>query len=109
MFRAMHPDVVKLVESGRIPQTVGERLSQLAPGSFCLHKSWGSGKVADWDLFGGKVTIDFEREPGRVMGLKLALEKTEPLEVEDFRAQKVENTSRLSKILQASQVDRNIF
>ena len=73
MFRAMHPDVVKLVESGRIPQTVGERLSQLAPGSFCLHKSWGSGKVMDWDLFGGKVTIDFEREPGRVMGLKLAL------------------------------------
>ncbi|MCH2064826.1 MAG: GreA/GreB family elongation factor [Roseibacillus sp.] len=95
MFRAMHPDVVKLVESGRIPQTVGERLSQLAPGSFCLHKSWGSGKVADWDLFGGKVTIDFEREPGRVMGLKLALEKTEPLEVEDFRAQKVEKIEEL--------------
>ncbi len=95
MFRAMHPDVVKLVESGRIPQAVGERLSQLAPGSFCIHKSWGSGKVADWDLFGGKVTIDFEREPGRVMGLKLALEKTEPLEEEDFRAQKIERIEEL--------------
>ncbi len=95
MFRAMHPDVVKLVESGRIPQAVGERLSQLAPGSFCVHKSWGSGKVVDWDLFGGKVTIDFEREPGRVMGLKLALEKTESLDAEDFRAQKVDKIEEL--------------
>ncbi len=91
----MHPDVVKLVESGRIPQAVGERLSQLAPGSFCLHKSWGSGKVIGWDLFGGKVTIDFERESGRVMGLKLALKKTEPLEAEDFRAQKIEKIEEL--------------
>ena len=91
----MHPDVVKLVESGRITQSVGDRLSQLAPGSFCLHKAWGSGKVMDWDLFGGKVTIDFEREPGRVMGLKLALEKTEPLEAEDFRSQKIEKIEEL--------------
>lgn len=91
----MHPDVVKLVESGRITQSVGERLSQLAPGSFCLHKAWGSGKVTDWDLFGGKVTIDFEREPGRVMGLKLALEKTEPLEAEDFRSQKIDKIEEL--------------
>ena len=91
----MHPDVVKLVESGRITQSVGERLSQLAPGSFCLHKAWGSGKVTNWDLFGGKVTIDFEREPGRVMGLKLALEKTEPLEAEDFRSQKIDKIEEL--------------
>ncbi len=91
----MHPDVVKLVESGRITQSVGDRLSQLAPGSFCLHKAWGSGKVMDWDLFGGKVTIDFEREPGRVMGLKLALEKTEPLEAEDFRSQKIDKIEEL--------------
>ena len=86
----MHPDVAKLVESGRIPEAVGKRISQLAPGRFCLHKSWGSGKVTDWDLFGGKVTIDFERESARVMGLKLALDKTEPIEADDFRAQKIE-------------------
>src|SRR5688572_10675746 len=46
----MHPDVAKLVEAGRIPKPVGERLSQLAPGNFCLHKSFGAGKVTGWDL-----------------------------------------------------------
>lgn len=96
----MHPDVEKLVEAGRIPQAVGERLSQLAPGCFCLHKSWGSGKVTGWDLFGGKVTIDFERESDRVMGLKLALEKTEPLEADDFRAHKIEKIDELRELAQ---------
>ena len=100
IFRAMHPDVAKLVESGRIRQAVGERLTQLAPGSFCLHKSWGSGKVIDWDLFSGKVTIDFEREQGRVMGLKLAIEKTEPLEPDDFRAHKIEQIEELRELAQ---------
>jgi len=101
MVRRMHPDVAKLVESGRIPQSVGERLSQLAPGSFCLHKSWGSGKVIGWDLFGGKVTIDFEREQGRVMGLKLALERTEPLAPTDFRAHKIEQIEELRALAQS--------
>lgn len=101
MVRAMHPDVEKLVESGRIAAAVGERLSQLAPGSFCLHKSWGSGKVSSWDLFGGKVTIDFEKEPGRVMGLKLALEKTEPIESTDFRAHKIDQEGELKELAQS--------
>ena len=98
MVRAMHPDVEKLVESGRIPAAVGERLSQLAPGSFCLHKSWGSGKVASWDLLAGKVTIDFEKEPGRVMGLRLALEKTETIASDDFRAEKIDKSKELKKL-----------
>jgi len=100
MVRVMHPDVAKLVESGRIAPEVGERLTQISPGSFCLHKSWGSGKVSGWDLFSGKVTIDFEKEDNREMGLKLALEKTEHLEPEDFRAQKFEQVGELRELAQ---------
>ena len=92
----MHPDVAKLVEAGRITEPVGNRLSELAPDSFCLHKSWGAGQVTEWDLFGGKVTINFERarEP-QTMGLKLAIQKTEPLQVEDFRAERVAKLGEL--------------
>ncbi|MDP0489796.1 MAG: GreA/GreB family elongation factor [Verrucomicrobiota bacterium JB023] len=92
----MHPDVAKFVDAGRIPEAVGLRLSELAPGCFCLHKSWGAGKVKDWDLFGGKVTIDFERarEP-QVMGLQLAIQKTEKLESDDFRAERVDKLPEL--------------
>ena len=58
----MHPDVAKLVEAGRIPQPVGERLSEISPGKFCTHKNWGAGKVKSWDLSRAKVVIDFEKD-----------------------------------------------
>ena len=92
----MHPDVEKLVEAGRITEAVGNRLSELSPDSFCLHKSWGAGQVKSWDLFGGKVTIDFERAPEpQTMGLKLAIQKTETLALDDFRAERVAKLEEL--------------
>ena len=91
----MHPDVAKLVEAGRIPKPVGERLSQLAPGNFCLHKSFGAGKVTEWDLPGKKVTIDFEKSTGQTMELQFAFQKTEWIGPEDFRAKKIEQLEEL--------------
>jgi len=91
----MHPDVAKLVEAGRIPKPVGERLSQLAPGNFCIHKSFGAGKVIDWDLPAKKVTIDFEKSDGQVMELQFAFQKTEWIGPDDFRAKKIEEIDEL--------------
>jgi transcription elongation GreA/GreB family factor len=92
---AMHPDVAKLVDAGRIPKPLGERLSQLAPGQFCTHKSFGAGKVVDWDLPGKRVTIDFEKSTGQVMELQFALQRTEWIPADDFRAHKIEEMETL--------------
>lgn len=54
--------------------------------------------MTEWDLFNGKVTIDFESEKGKVMGIKLALEKTEPVEAGDMRAQKVNQLDALKEL-----------
>ncbi|MEI6178872.1 MAG: hypothetical protein WCS43_18410, partial [Verrucomicrobiota bacterium] len=86
----MHPDVAKLVEAGRIPKPLGERLSQLAPGNFCIHKSFGAGKVVDWDLPGKKVVIDFVKSADQAMELQFALQKTEWIPADDFRAKKID-------------------
>lgn len=101
----MHPDVAKLVEAGRITEAVGERLSKIAPGSFRIHKNYGGGVVTAWDLFNGKVTIDFEEAKGRVMGLKLALEKTESVESDDVRAQKVNQLDDLKALAISNPVE----
>lgn len=91
----MHPDVAKLVEAGRIPAPVGERLSQLAPGNFCIHKSFGAGKIKDWDLPGKKVIIDFERSSDQTMELQFAFNKTEWIAEDDFRAKKIDQLDHL--------------
>ncbi len=95
----MHPDVAKLVEAGRIPKPVGERLSQLAPGNFCIHKSFGAGKVIDWDLPAKKVTIDFEKSTGQTMELQFAFQKTEWIGPDDFRAKKIEQLEELRSLV----------
>jgi transcription elongation GreA/GreB family factor len=101
----MHPDVAKLVDAGRIPKPVGERLSQLAPGNFCLHKSFGAGKVVDWDLPGKKVTIDFERSSGQTMELQFAFQKTEWIPADDFRAKKIEQLEELRALAKKDPVE----
>jgi len=105
IVRRVHPEVSKLIDAGRVPQSVGERLNELAPGKFCLHKAWGAGKSVAWDLLGGKVTIDFEQKPGQVMGLKFAIEKTEPLPPDDFRSRKVEEIEELRTLAEDNPVD----
>lgn len=100
----MHPDVVKLVEAGKIPKPVGERLSQLAPGNFCLHKSFGAGKITDWDFGGKKITVDFERSSGQEMDLQFAMQKTEWIAPDDFRAVKIEQIEELRKLAKVDSV-----
>ena len=95
----MHPDVAKLVEAGRIPQAVGERLSEIAPGSFCTHKTWGAGKIKSWDLQRGKVVIDFEKQSNQEMALQFAIQKTEPLDPEHFSARKLDNIDELRDLV----------
>ena len=91
----MHPDVAKLVEAGRISEEVANRIDELSPGKFCLHKNWGAGKVLSWELAAGKLMIDFEQNEGQEMNLKFAIQKTEPLDASHFRAQKLESMKEL--------------
>lgn len=101
---AMHPDLQKLLEAERINEAVAERLDKVSPGSFLLHKSWGAGKVISWDLATKKVTIDFEQSSGQVMDLQFAVQKTEPLEDNDFRARKVEELESLRELAKSDPV-----
>jgi transcription elongation GreA/GreB family factor len=100
----MHPDVAKLVEAGRIPKPVGERLSQLAPGNFCIHKSFGAGKVVEWDLPAKKVTIDFAKSAGQTMELQFAFQKTEWIGPDDFRAKKIEQLEELRSLVKTDPI-----
>jgi len=101
----MHPDVAKLVEAGRIPQAVGERLSEIAPGKFCSHKTWGAGKVESWDLPTGKVVINFEKQSNQEMALQFAIQKTEPLDEDHFSARKLDNIGELRALVEKDPVE----
>jgi transcription elongation GreA/GreB family factor/transcription elongation factor GreA-like protein len=100
----MHPDVEKLVKAGKLPLAVGERLSQLAPGNFCLHKSFGAGKIVDWDFGSKKITVDFQNSSGQEMDLQFAMQKTEWIAPDDFRAVKIEQIEQLRELAKKDSV-----
>jgi transcription elongation GreA/GreB family factor len=100
----MHSDVARLVEAGRIPKQVGERLSQLAPGNFCIHKSFGAGKILEWDLPAKRVIIDFERNSDQAMDLQFALQRTEWIPEDDFRAKKISEIEKLRELAKSDPV-----
>lgn len=70
----MDAELEKLVESEKLTSKAAEKLEQLKPGTFCLHKSWGFGRVADWNLLLNQILIDFPGKKGHGMQLQYAAE-----------------------------------
>ncbi len=68
----MDAELEKLVEAGKLPSKAAEKLDMLKPGTFCLHKSWGFGRVAEWNLLLNQVVIDFTGKKGHPMQLQYA-------------------------------------
>src|SRR5918911_2758871 len=84
----MDAELAKLVEAGKLTSKAAERLEQLKPGAFCLHKSWGFGRVAEWNLLLNQIVIDFATKKAHPMQLQYAAENLQPIAPEHFLAQK---------------------
>lgn len=94
----MTPEVEKLVKAGKLSQQDGDKLSRLTVGSFAQAKSWGAGRVKEWDLLADRMVIDFESKPGHTMKLSFAASSLEPLPAEHFLARRVGDAEGLRKM-----------
>jgi transcription elongation GreA/GreB family factor len=94
----MSSEVEKLVTAGKLSRAEGEKLSLLPVGSFCQHKSWGAGRVAEWDLLADRMVIDFETKAGHSMKLSFALNSLEVLPPDSLLARRVGDLPALKKM-----------
>jgi len=92
----MNEEVEKLVAAGKLSKELGENLSLLEPKVVCLHKSWGVGRVASWDLLGDRIKIDFKDKPGHGMKLEFAAKSLEVLDDTHILAQWITDPEGLS-------------
>lgn len=100
----MHPDLEKLVLREKIDRATAQHLESLPPGTFCHHKSWGAGKVVEWDRLGVKVVVDFENKKGHELGMKFAAMSLAPLPEESFLAQRYTDAAGLQDLATADPV-----
>jgi transcription elongation GreA/GreB family factor len=94
----MNSDLQKLVTAGKLSSTDAEKLNDLQPGTPCSHKSWGIGKIAEWDLLGDRLLIDFETKAGHPMKLSFAADSVTPLPAEHLLAKRVTDLAAMQEL-----------
>jgi len=94
----MEAELEKLVEAAKLTSKAAEKLEQLKPGTFCLHKSWGFGRVAEWNLLLNQIVIDFAGKKGHPMQLQYAAENLTVIPAEHFLARKASDLAATKKL-----------
>ena len=107
----MDPELQKLVESGKLTPRAADQLEQLKPGTFCLHKSWGFGRVADWNLLLNQIVIDFQGKKAHPMQLAYAADHLAVISPTHFLARKATDLPGLKQMLKSDPagVVRNVL
>ncbi len=94
----MDAELQKLVESGKLTSKAAEQLDKLKPRTFCLHKSWGFGRVAEWNLLLNQIIIDFSGKKAHPMQLQYAAENLAAIPPEHFLARKASDLAAIKKL-----------
>src|SRR5438270_4374418 len=107
----MDAELEKLVEAGKLSSKAAERLDLLKPGTFCLHKSWGFGRVAEWNVLLNQILIDFTGKKAHPMQLEYAADNLTLIPAEHFLARKAGELAATKKLAKEGPVAlvRNIL
>src|SRR5213596_2955192 len=95
----MDAEAQKLVESGKLTEKAAEQLGKLKPGTFCLHKSWGFGRVTEWNLLLNQIVIDFQGRRAHPMQLQYAADNLIVIPSEHFLAKKATNLAAIQDLV----------
>jgi transcription elongation factor GreA len=95
----MDTELEKLVEAGKLTANAAARLENLKPGTFCLHKSWGFGRVSEWNLLVNQIVIDFAGKKSHPMQAQYAAENLTPLAPEHFLARKTTDLASIKTLV----------
>jgi transcription elongation GreA/GreB family factor len=107
----MDAELEKLVEAGKLTARQADQLEQLRPGIYCLHKSWGFGRVAEWNLLLNQILIDFPAKKAHPMQLAYAADNVTPLSADHFLTRKATNLAAVKELLKTdpAAVVRNVL
>lgn len=101
----MDEELERLVAARVLDKESAEKIGDLAPGTFCKHKSWGVGRVASWELMEDRILIDFEDKPGHGMKLKFAANALERLPEDHILAQRLDDKDAVRKLADEDPVE----
>jgi len=91
----MKEEFEKLVAAGKLDRQHVDALVQLTSSGYCMHRSWGFGKITTVDTVFARFSIDFPNKPGHTMDLGFAAESLKPIPKDHILARKASDIEGL--------------
>src|SRR6185295_8983529 len=101
----MKEEFEKMVAAGKLERHHIDPLVQLTTSGFCMHRSWGFGKITTVDTVFARFTIDFQSKAGHTMDLSFAAESLKPIPSEHILARKLSDLESLRQIAALHHLD----
>jgi len=94
----MREEFEKLAAAGKIEGRHVEPLVQLTTSGFCMHRSWGFGRIKTVDTVFARFTIDFPNKAGHTMDLAFAADSLKPIPKDHILARKAADIDGLRNL-----------
>src|SRR5207247_1053478 len=94
----MREEFEKMAAAGKLERHQIESLVQLTNSGFCMHRSWGFGRIKTVDTVFARFTIDFESKTGHTMDISFAAESLKPIPKEHVLARKASDLEGLRQM-----------
>jgi len=94
----MREEFEKMAAAGKLERHHIDALVQLTNSGFCMHRSWGFGRIKTVDTVFARFTIDFTNKPGHAMDLAFAAESLKPISKEHILARKASDIESLRQM-----------
>ena len=101
----MREEFEKLVAAGKLQRNHVDPLTQLTTSGYCLHRSWGFGRIVSVDTVFARFTIDFQTKAGHTMDLGFAAESLKPIDPNHILARKVSDIEGLRQMAALHHLD----
>src|SRR5262245_56535126 len=84
----MREEFEKMAAAGKLERQHIDALVQLTNSGFCMHRSWGFGRIRAVDTVFARFTIDFQNKAGHTMDLAFAADSLKPIPKDHILARK---------------------
>src|SRR5260221_9540123 len=101
----MREEFEKMASAGKLERQHIEALVELTASGFCMHRSWGFGRIKTVDTVFARFTIDFPNKPGPTMDLAFAAESLKPIAKEHILARKASDLEALRQLAATSHLE----
>src|SRR6266702_921975 len=94
----MREEFEKMAAAGKLERQHIDALVELTTSGFCMHRSWGFGRIKTVDTVFARFTIDFPNKPGHAMDLAFAAESLRPIPKDHILARKAADLEGLRQM-----------